>query len=925
MRRKWLIAGGTGTALALGLALWLIPTTGAQNPDNGNGKKAVEPLPIRQVVLFNSGVGYFQREGAVDGNAQVDLSFPALDVNDLLKSLVLQDLGGGKISSVSYDSHDPIEKILRSFALDLNGNPTFGQILNQARGEKVELLLRPDKKETPPAKVQGTIVGMELKRRPIGKDMVQVVDMETLNISGQSGLQSVNLEDIIGVRFVNPTLENEFQRALRVLASSHDVQKKSVTLGFTGAGKRAVRVGYVVERPIWKTSYRLRIEPNGKIFLQGWALVENTSDDDWNDVRMVLVSGKPISYRMNLYEPLYIPRPVVEPELFASLRPPVYGGAMGQVADDPAAAAAANVFGNPGGAPPVPPTQGGPAANPGFAQNIPFNPSNFAQPFLNPFGGGGYQGAPMAGYGGGFGGGFQGFGFQGFNQMGQGQFGFNSAINYYQNTMPNRNQELAMINNRLTFDELQRRRNLEQAARQEAKGKGPAIAGLNFKEGIASVATAEEVGDYYQYIIDQRISLSRQKSAMLPILDQTIEGSKVSIYNESIQAKYPLLGLKLKNTSGQPLTQGPITVYDSSTYSGDTRILDLQPGEERLLSYALDQSTEVKTDVKTSPSPEMNFRLGEPNLTARYKLRQTTTYTIKNRSTTDRTIILEHPIQSDWKLVGQKAGEKTRDHYRFTVQVAPGKTASHDVVEEQARVDSVALAGAPTPFYSIGIGVAVKPMVQVEPDKLVNLRISKGILIPTWKTRESRTYHVQNLSGEDRNFTIDHVIRKDWSRIDAKGGAQPGPGVVRFKLDVAKNKTGSQEVIEERVHSEKGTLLKLVTEEKLREFLAHTISGADVKAALTKTLALQARLAQTKKQVAEFDGNLKIVSDDQARLRENLKIVPLNSDPYKRFLDKFVNQETEIENLQKSLRQAQTALASLQREYDEFVLTLNAE
>ena len=111
----------------------------------------------------------------------------------------------------------------------------------------------------------------------------------------------------MSVRFMNPTLETEFQRALNVLASSHDTQKKTVSVGFNGDGKRQVRVGYVVERPIWKTSYRLRIDDKDKIFLQGWALVENTSDDDWNDIRMVLVSGKPISFKMNLYDPIYVP------------------------------------------------------------------------------------------------------------------------------------------------------------------------------------------------------------------------------------------------------------------------------------------------------------------------------------------------------------------------------------------------------------------------------------------------------------------------------------------------------------------------------------------------------------------------------------------------------------------------------------------
>ncbi len=917
MRRSWLLACALGAGFIVAGIAWLASTTGAQNPDNGNGngngngKKAVEgPLPIRHVVLFNSGVGYFQRDGEVEGNAQVELSFPTSDINDLLKSLVLQDLGGGKVSTVSYDSHDPIDKILRSFALDLNNNPTFGQLLNQARGEKIDLMVKGEKNQ--PTKIQGTIVGMEVKRRPIGKEPVQVVDMETLNLAGPNGLQSVNMEDILGVRFLNATLENEFQRALKVLASSHDTQKKTVSLGFSGPGKRAVRVGYVVERPLWKTSYRLRIEPNGKIFMQGWAMVENTSDDDWNNVRMVLVSGRPISYQMNLYEPIYMPRPTVEPELFASLRPPVYGGALG--ADEQAGAAMPRAGMQPGG----------PAVGFGAVAGIPP-----AQPLSNTNGGfaGGQVGGNFQGQG--FGGGIGGFaGMQGAQNWGALQNGMNlNSVNPYQNNgkLNVNNDMLALQNNRLTFEELQKRRQQDQAARGEAAKKGAAIASMNFKEGIASVASAEEVGDYYQYVIDQKVNLSRQKSAMLPILDQTIEGAKISIYNEETHAKFPLLGLRLKNTSGQPLTQGPITVYDNATYAGDTRILDLQPNEERLLSYALDQSTEVKTDVKSTPSPDMNFRLGDPNLTARYKIRQTKTYTIKNRSTHERTVILEHPIQSEWKLVDMKPAEKTRSHYRFSVVVAAGKSATFDVVEEQARVDTVALAGAPTPVYAVAVGVQIKPMIHVQEDKLTALKIEKGFLIPTWKSRESRTYHIQNLSDQDRSFTVDHVIRKDWSRIDAKGETQPGPDVFRFKVEVKKGKTGTQEILEERIHTEKGKLLREVPEPKLREYLANAVPGADVKAALTKALSFQTKLAENTKRLAELEKNLKAVSEDQSRLRENLRIIPQTSDPYKRFLDKFVTQETEIEGLQKNIREVQATLQATQREYDAFVANLNAE
>src|SRR5262249_814577 len=158
----------------------------------------------------------------------------------------------------------------------------------------------------------------------------ETVDVEALNLWCAEGMREVKLADVQRVRFLNPVMESEVKRALEVLAQSHDVQKKAVSLSFTGEGKRRVRVGYVVENPIWKPSYRLVLakDQEEKPFLQGWAVVENPTDEDWKDVRMALVSGRPISFQMNLYDPLYVARPLVEPELFASLRPVAYSGGM---------------------------------------------------------------------------------------------------------------------------------------------------------------------------------------------------------------------------------------------------------------------------------------------------------------------------------------------------------------------------------------------------------------------------------------------------------------------------------------------------------------------------------------------------------------------------------------------------------------------
>src|SRR5215468_2878319 len=327
MRRTYFIVPILGVG-AIAAALAFRPASSpAETAKTDAAAKAISSpnLPIAQAVLFSSGVGFFQREGEIEGNQRVDLSFPVQDINDLLKSMVLQDLGHGHVSAVSYESRDPIDKTLKSFAINLTSNPGYGQILNQARGEKVEVVSQTTA-NTQPGTLTGTILGVEPKEEAVSKD--KVTHVETLNLWCAEGMRSVKLADVTRVRFLNPVMENEVRRALEVLSLSHDTQKKAVSLVFTGEGKRQVKVSYVVENPIWKTSYRLVLGKDDKPYLQGWAVVENPSDEDWNNVRMALVSGRPISFQMDLYQPLYVPRPVIAPELFASLRPQTYTEAM---------------------------------------------------------------------------------------------------------------------------------------------------------------------------------------------------------------------------------------------------------------------------------------------------------------------------------------------------------------------------------------------------------------------------------------------------------------------------------------------------------------------------------------------------------------------------------------------------------------------
>jgi hypothetical protein len=291
---------------------------------------AAAELPLEKVVLFTSGVGYFQHGGKVTGDTTVEMSFKAENVNDLLKSMVVEDLGGGTVPAVSYASRDPITKTLGTFAIDLTDDPSIGRILARLRGERIEV------EAAPPA--TGTIVGVEKRTVPVGDD--QSAEKEFITILTADGLRTLALDAITRIRLLDQKLQQELEQALAVLALGHDNEKKSVSVAFAGQGERAVRLGYVQEAPVWKTSYRLVLggdeaagekrdgKQGGKALLQGWAIVENTTDRDWKDVRMALVSGRPISFVMDLYQPLYVPRPIVAPELYASLAPQVYGQGM---------------------------------------------------------------------------------------------------------------------------------------------------------------------------------------------------------------------------------------------------------------------------------------------------------------------------------------------------------------------------------------------------------------------------------------------------------------------------------------------------------------------------------------------------------------------------------------------------------------------
>jgi hypothetical protein len=333
---------------------------------------------------------------------------------------------------------------------------------------------------------------------------------------------------------------------------------------------------------------------------------------------------------------------------------------------------------------------------------------------------------------------------------------------------------------------------------------------LNLGQGVASAATATEMGDYFQYLIEHPVTLPRQKSAMLPIVNQNVEGAKVSIYNQAVHAKFPLHGLRFKNTSGLHLMQGPITVFEGNSYAGDARIMDLQPNEERLLSYAIDLGTEVEPVAKRDQDRLISVKINKGILHATHKIRETRTFNVKNRSDQDRTLIIEHPFRPDFKLVTpEKASERSREVYRFELKVPAGKTASQEVVEEHDRLQQVALTNS--------------------------------------------------------------------------------------------------------------------DDQTMRFFFNSTITSPKVKEALQRAMELKGLLSGTQREIANLGRQLKDIVDDQGRLRANLREMPPSAAAYKRYLEKFDLQETQIEKLQEQIKKFQATEHQQRKDYETYLAALNVE
>lgn len=757
--------------LCLFLTVFLSIATFAQTQDNS--------LPLRRVILYKHGIGYFERLGKVNDDQQITLSFDSSQMNDVLKSLVVLDLNQGKIGAVNFDSVKPLDKRLEEFGIVLDDTNAAGltMLLGQFKGSRVEV-------KTATGNSIGTVVGLEKRSKTQGQERIEMLEL-VLMVEGE--LRSVPLDQIRGIKLLDTKLRGDLERYLGVLQST--VKKNARTLSITanGRGARDLFVSYVVEAPVWKTTYRVVLDDKKKPFLQGWAVVDNVQDEDWTNVSLSLVAGMPVSFIQDLQQPRYKRRPVIAPPDEMAMTPQIAEAAKKPLRADVASGLTGYGLGGI-----VKDDSGAIISNARITLKKLYSSGEYTASTN-------YEGRYSVNVP------------AGFYQVRVESPGFKATVVKSVGVLRGK---MTQANFTLEVGSVAEAVTVTADGAEAMFTSASAVSSIADNSSVDVNVSTQEIGELFEYKIDQPVSIKRNSSALIPIVQSSIEGETASLYNAHTLKQHPMSAVYLTNTTGLTLEGGPLTVIESNTYAGEALTARIKAGEKRFITYAVDVGCRVETKTEEDQQATYQTEIINGEFRVHYKQSKVTTYTLTNVSARPKTIYIEHPLDKsddkEWKLVNTPVPVETTENFRrFKEVIAVNSTIEFKVTEELPDRDTFAITN-------------------VTPD----------------------------------NITI-------W---------------VRDKY-----------------------------------------LSTEMKKALDEVLEIKAKIARLNQQIQEQQTAQRILAQEQARMRENLKVLG-KSEEEKKLLTRYVNKIAESEDQIEKVKQQEAALIEqrsvIQRQLDEKIRSL---
>ena len=563
-------------------------------------------LPVTHVSLYKNGVGFFEHAGRVNGDEAVTIDLTSAQLNDVLQSLTAIDLNGGRITGASYNSTTPLEQQLRALPLSLGEEPTTQDLYNSLRGARVEVTAAS-------GGFSGRILSLEARTVPAGNDESKPgPERRFLTVVADTGAtRTLELATATTVRLLDTTLRGDLNTYLELLDRNRTEGVRHLTLTDRGTGSRDLRVSFLSEVPVWKSTYRIlftdKVKGNGvsssnkvdTATLQGFSVVDNTTGEDWKNVQLSLIAGSPQSFLQPLAQPIYARRPEVPIAQDAQLTPQTHASALE-------------------------------AASAGDARQV--------------------------------------AGVAGMSGIGMGS-GSGSAIGVAGGVMGGIGSAPAPI--------LQSQHGAGGPVPNQswlAKSAAPMVP----YETIASSSvvphtTTSAFDDFFAYNLTDPVTIPRNGSALVPILQTKIQSERVTLWSPSEAT--PLRALWITNTSDLTVDRGSFSIVENGAFGGEGLLETIHPGEKRLLSYAADQAVRVSVDYRNDTRRVTMISASKGVLRATSAEVAEVEYLVHNAAPDARMVILEQPRRAGWDLDSDpKADETTPTAYRFRVATAPKQT-----------------------------------------------------------------------------------------------------------------------------------------------------------------------------------------------------------------------------------------------------------
>ena len=551
-------------------------------------------LNVKKVIIFKHGVSYFILEGNIKGADTFELEFKIDEMDDVLKSLFVLDTSEkGYISSISYDAALETSQLLKSIMLNIPDRESFSSLITQIKGANITLTITGGKT------ISGTIMGIE-EFEKMSKDE-KIVEKQLILLQDTEVISKIKFTEIKSFEIINEDIKKDLKFFLDTVISGKKKDAKKIVINCESGGndevERIIFVYYIRESPIWKTSYRLIMSKEQaleeKCLLSGWSLIENTTNQDWEDVEVSLVAGMPVSFKYEFYRPIFIQRPVIRPPKVLSVKPTEIeeGVEMERYEDysasemvaKPSALRKRAMMSRKGGPPPTP--------------------------------------AGAIGYGG--------------------------------------------MANIMTDDAL-----------------------LDKVKAQTNIQT-KDLGELFEYKISNLVSIKRKRSALVPILTESIKARRVLLYNKNEYGRNPNACLEITNNTSLTLERGPVTIIYDDNLAGEAIVPFLNKEDTRLLNYAVEQAVIVTHEAKSESLSVHKITIGSGYSYEYYYTNQMTAYKINNKTNEEKELYLDHPKTHGYKFIEKPIDpEETPNYWRFKITLKPKDAITFKLKEQQEDYSS---------------------------------------------------------------------------------------------------------------------------------------------------------------------------------------------------------------------------------------------